>query len=263
MADYYTQQKKVLVLAALISLAIHGIIIALLSDLFRNEKISQAKSRLPINVELIQIEPKKATPPVKPKPKPKPKPTAAAKNQLPAPKPKPKPKPKPTVNQKAPRPARQVKTDVANQNPPTTSADKPTSQVQPSKPIRTNNSKSKTLEKSDNTSTGSLNDRQSSEASSPEKSASASTPVIRNEKPVCSYCPEPRIPRRAEQRGEEGYAIYRLYVSASGRVVRAQLLQSSGHSGWNNAARQAAMSSTFKPMSRQNTFDINYEMRSK
>ena len=119
------------------------------------------------------------------------------------------------------------------------------------------------MEDTDNTSTGILNDRRPADTSPPEKSAKASTPIIRNEQPVCTYCPKPRIPRRAEQRGEEGYAIYRLYVSASGQVVRAQLLGNSGHSGWNSAARQAAMSSTFKPMSRQNTFDINYEMRSR
>ena len=265
MADYYTQQKKVLLLAALISLAIHGIIIALLSDLFRDENVSQAKIRRPINVELIKIEPEKATPLGKPKSKP----ATAFKNQLPAPKPKTKPKlktrpkPKPIVNKKAPTPTRQVKTGDTNQTPPTPSADESTSTAQASKPIRTKNSQSKSLEKSNNTSKGDLNDRQPADTNAPEKSVQASTPVIRNEKPVCTYCPEPRIPRRAEQRGEEGYAIYRLYVSASGRVVRVQLLGNSGHSGWNNAARKAALSYTFKPMSRENTKDIYFEMRSR
>ena len=257
MANYHTQQKKVLLIAFLLSFLIHGIIVALLSDLFRDNKVNQAKNRRPINVDLIQIEPKKAAPQVKHKP------TTAVKNQLPAPKPKTKTKTNPIVKKKSPKPSLQVKTDVAKQTPLKTSADKSTNPGQASNPIQTNNSKSKTPEQLNNRSTGITNDSQPGDTGSPEKSAKASAPVIRNEKPVCTYCPEPRIPRRAEQRGEEGFAIYRLHVSSSGRVVRAQLLQSSGHSGWNSAARQAALSSTFNPMSRQNTFDINYEMRSR
>ena len=85
MADYYSQQKKVILLAVLLSLVIHGIIITLLNELFQDKKVNQAKSRRPINVELVQIKPKKAIPLAKPKAK------ANVKNKLPTPKPKPKP----------------------------------------------------------------------------------------------------------------------------------------------------------------------------
>ena len=111
MANYHSQQKKVLLIAFLLSFLIHGIIVALLSDLFRDNKVNQAKNRRPINVDLIQIEPKKAAPQVKHKP------TTAVKNQLPAPKPKTKTKTKtnPIVKKKSPKPSLQVKTDVAKQ----------------------------------------------------------------------------------------------------------------------------------------------------
>ena len=264
MANNYTHQKKVLLLAAFISLAIHGLIIALLSGLYQEDQVSQLKKKSPINVEIIQVEPKKATPKPKPKPKPQntpvpkpqpkpkpaPKPAPAPKPQpKPKPQPRPEPEPQPKIKPTTTRPNRQVNTGAANQLPPTRSTDNSANQAQPAKPAQTNNSTANKSEKSDNTT-----------AAQPTQE---SPPVIRNESPVCIYCPEPRIPRRAEQRGEEGYAIYRLYVSASGNVVRAQLLGNSGHSGWNNAARQAAMSSSFKPMSQQNTFDINYVMRSR
>ena len=52
MANNYTHQKKVLLLAAFISLAIHGLIIALLSGLYQEEKVSQLKKKSPINVEV-------------------------------------------------------------------------------------------------------------------------------------------------------------------------------------------------------------------
>ena len=284
MANNYTHQKKVLLRAAFISLAIHGLIIALLSGLYQEEKVSQLKKKSPINVELIQVEPKKATPKPKQKPKPKPQNTPVPKPQpkpapkpkpqpkpqpkprpqpKPKPQPKPEPKPQPKIKPKTTRPNRQVNTGAANQLPPTRSTDNSPNQAQPAKPAQTKNSTANTSAKSDKTTSGNTDNRQTLDNTTTEQPAKESAPVIRNERPVCVYCPEPRIPRRAEQRGEEGYAIYRLYVSASGRVVRAQLLGNSGHSGWNNAARQAAMRSSFKPMTQQNTFDINYEMRSR
>ena len=278
MAHNYTHQKKVLLLAAFISLAIHGLIIALLSGLYQEEKVSQLKKKSPINVELIQVEPKKATPQPKPKPKPKPKPQPQPQPKpkpqpqpkqkpqpqpKPKPQPQPKPKPQPKIKQKTTRPNRQVNTGATNQLPPTGSTDTPTNQAQPAKPAQTNNSTANTSEKSDKTTSGNTDNRQTLDNTTTEQPAKESAPVIRNESPVCVYCPKPSIPRRAEQRGEEGYAIYRLYVSASGRVVRAQLLGNSGHSGWNNAARQTAMSSSFRPMTQQSTIDIYYEMLSK
>ena len=85
--------------------------------------------------------------------------------------------------------------------------------------------------------------------------------VMPQEMPRCRQCREPRIPRLAEKRGDEGYATYRLYINPSGNVVKAQLLDSSGHEGWSKAAQRAAITSTFEPMAKKNTIDIMYEMR--
>jgi TonB family protein len=93
------------------------------------------------------------------------------------------------------------------------------------------------------------------------QSSPKGTSIIQKETPRCRQCREPRIPRRAEQRGEEGYATFRLYISASGKVIETQLLKSSGHSGFINSARKAAMTSTFHPMTQKNTKDIMYVMK--
>jgi len=44
-------------------------------------------------------------------------------------------------------------------------------------------------------------------------------------------------------------------------VIETQLLKSSGHSGFINSARKAAMTSTFHPMAQKNTKDIMYVMK--
>ena len=88
--------------------------------------------------------------------------------------------------------------------------------------------------------------------------------IIQKEKPRCRpQCRKPRIPTRAEKRGEEGYAIFRLYVGKSGQVFKTELLESSGHSGWNNSARKTAMSQHFYPMVQHNAIEIMYEMKTK
>ena len=95
------------------------------------------------------------------------------------------------------------------------------------------------------------------------QSSQARSSNIPKETPRCRQCREPRIPRRAERRGEEGHATFRLTISSSGLVVKTQLLSSSGHSYFINSSRKAAMSSTFYPMSQQNTKDIMYIMEIK
>ena len=95
------------------------------------------------------------------------------------------------------------------------------------------------------------------------QSSQARTSIIPKETPRCRQCRESRILRRAERRGEEGYATFRLTISSSGFVVKTQLLASNGHSDFINSARKAAMYSTFYPMAQQNTKDIMYIMEMK
>ena len=95
-----------------------------------------------------------------------------------------------------------------------------------------------------------------------EKKSDEKLSIIPKEIPRClQQCRKPKIPRQAERRGEEGYAVFRLYIQASGKVVKAELLKSSGHTGWNQSARKTALSQIFYPMTKQNKLDILYEMK--
>ena len=179
--------------------------------------------------------------------------------------PKIKPKEQPQKNKNTPQPIPQLKPRVNKQ----TESHKPKGEpakgerspkINPSIDTGSQTSKETAVAATSNTNTsGSASISKSSSS----KSSKESTSVIQKQTPRCRQCREPQVPRRAEKRGEEGYASLRLYVSASGKVVKTQLLKSSGHSGWNNAAQKAAMSSTFYPMALQNTIDIMYELKMK
>ena len=240
MGNNSNQQKKVLLLASLISLAVHTSIILVLSATNKGERISLTPKN--IKIELVEIKTKQ-----------QPKvPTI-------------KPKTQPAKNRKTPQPIPQLKPRVDQQ----TASQKPKGEPAKRKPspqpkpiIDTGSQPSKepavaAIDKSNASGSESINKRTNP------TSSKESTSIFPKETPRCRQCREPRIPRRAEKRGEEGYAVFRLYISASGKVVKIELLKSSGHSGWNNAARKAAMSSTFYPMSFENTKDITYIMKTK
>ena len=244
MTNSYQQQQKALLVATLISLAIHGVIISALSGTGKGEKITLRKNTIKIN--LVEIKTKQE--PIVAKPKPK--------EQLPK-------------NQKKPQAIRQLKPRVERQ----TASQKPKGEPAKRKPspqpkpiIDTGSQTSKepavaAIDKDTNASNASGSE--SINKSANPISSKESTSIIQKETPRCRQCREPRIPRRAEKRGEEGYASFRLYVNASGKVVKTQLLQSSGHASFINSAQKAAMSSTFYPMAQQNTIDIMYELKIK
>ena len=226
MGNNSNQQKKVLLLASLISLAVHTSIILVLSATNKGERISLTPKN--IKIELVEIKTKQ-----------QPKvPTI-------------KPKTQPAKNRKTPQPIPQLKPRVDQQ----TVSQKPKGEPAKRKPSK--ELAVAAIDKSNASGSESINKRTNP------TSSKESTSIFPKETPRCRQCREPRIPRRAEKRGEEGYAVFRLYISASGKVVKIELLKSSGHSGWNNATRKAAMSSTFYPMSFENTKDITYIMKTK
>lgn len=63
----------------------------------------------------------------------------------------------------------------------------------------------------------------------------------------CVYCPEPRYPMVARQRGWEGTVRVNLAVGSDGQVQTAQLRQSSGHRALDDAAIVVARQSRFTP----------------
>ena len=240
MTNSYQQQKKALLVATLISLAIHGVIISALSGAGKGEKITLRKNTIKIN--LVEIKTKQES--IVPKPMPK--------EQL--------------SNQKKPQAIRQLKYRVNKQNESQKTKGEPAKRKRSPKPEPSVDTGLEAA-KAPAVPTADTNNTRGSESvskSTNPTSSKESTSIIQKETPRCRpECQEPRIPRRLEKRGVEGYAVFRLYISASGKVLKTELLKSSGHSGWNNAARKTAQSQTFYPMALQNTLDFMYEMKSK
>ncbi len=240
MGDNSNQQKKVLLLTALISLAIHASVVLVLNGVHKGRKIDIIKKT--IEVKLVEIKTNKES--IKSKPK---------------------PNKQPLQTKKRPQPIRQLKPRVDPQTGTQKTKGEPARRKpspQPKPIIDTGSQPSKepavaAIDKSNASGSESIN-KNTNPISSKE-----STSIFPKETPRCRQCREPRIPRRAEKRGEEGYASFRLYVNASGKVVKTQLLQSSGHASFINSAQKAAMSSTFYPMAQQNTIDIMYELKIK
>ena len=240
MGNNSNQQKKALLLASLISLTVHTSIILILSTTNKEERISLTPKT--IEIELVEIKTKQ-NPKV---------PTLKSKNQPPKNK---------KTSQPIPKLKPRVDRQIASQNPKGEPAKRKRS-PKPEPSVDTGSKAAKTPAVPTADTSNTRGSESVSKSTSP-TSSKESTSIIQKETPRCRQCHEPRVPRRAEKRGEEGYASLRLYVSASGKVVKTQLLKSSGHSGWNNAARKAAMSSTFYPMALQNTIDIMYELKMK
>ena len=240
MGNNSNPHKKVLLLTSLISLTIHTSIILFLSGANTGEKVNPSQKIIKINLVEIKSKQQSIVPKIKPKEQPQ-------------------------ENKNTPQPIPQLKPRVNKQ----TESHKPKGEpakrerspkINPSIDTGSQTSKETAVAATSNTNTsGSASISKSSSS----KSSKESTSIIQKQTPRCRQCREPHVPRRAEKRGEEGYASFRIYVSASGKVVKTQLLKSSGHSGWNNAAQKAAMSSTFYPMALQNTIDIMYELKMK
>ena len=233
MNKIYRQQKTALLLASLISLSIHGGVILILTGAPQGGKVNLVKKLAPIKIELVEIKIEKQ--PILPRSR-----------------------AKASIQKKAAQPIRQLKTPVAKQNTFQKPKGEQTNRKRSATPISSveQGTKKQAIPTTSNpTGIKSLRKSTSPTLSKPY------TSIIQKETPRCRQCREPRIPRRAEQRGEEGYATFRLYISASGEVIETQLLKSSGHSGFINSARKAAMTSTFHPMAQKNTKDIMYIMK--
>ena len=67
------------------------------------------------------------------------------------------------------------------------------------------------------------------------------------EESVLLEAPTPRYPRASIRRGEEGRVLCRMHIDASGRVVRVEVLESSGHRRLDEAACAGLLHWRFKP----------------
>ena len=240
MENNSNKQKKVTSLSLLISVAIHIVVILVSSRANQGGKINITKNRIPVEIQLVETRVARKSTAEKLKPKAK----QSTYGIL----------PKPTTQS---TPIHVTKQTVVEQQKADTTGSKPKT-----KPFQSINMESKVSERAV---AASINVRSSKSlrSNTGKQSSQARRSIIPKETPRCRQCREPRIPRRAERRGEEGYATFRLTISSSGLVVKTQLLRSSGHADFINSAKKAAMSSTFYPMTQQNTKDIMYIMKMK
>ena len=235
------QRKKVTAVTFLISIAIHIAIILASSRANQVCEINVSQNRTPVKIQLVETKVARKITAEKLKPKTK----QSTYGILPKP-----------ITQS--NPSRVTKQPVAEQQ-----KGDPTGSKPKTKPFQSNNLGSEVSEKAAVTANNNVRSSKSLSSNTGKHSSQARSSIIPKEKPRCRQCREPRIPRRAERRGEEGYATFRLTISSAGLVVKTQLLTSSGHSDFINSARKAAMSSTFYPMAQQNTKDIMYIMEMK
>jgi len=106
----------------------------------------------------------------------------------------------------------------------------------------------------------------SSHQSSKSKLAKGSSNFSDNtlrDKPQCKNCIEPKYPQIALRKGNQGVVKIKVLIARSGRVIRADLIVSSGHSVLDKAALRAASNSTFYPMRNSNSRTIHYDMNIK
>jgi len=59
--------------------------------------------------------------------------------------------------------------------------------------------------------------------------------------------PQPHYPRASIRRGEEGRSLCRLHIAADGRVSQVEILESSGHTRLDEAARKGLLRWRFRP----------------
>ena len=241
MKNSYGQQKKALLLASLISLAVHMSIIVIVNKALTGK--STIATRTTIEIELVEIQTKQ-----------QPILTVLKSND------------QRSINTKITKTIREL-SPLFNQQgtslQPRGELTEKKKSAEPDPSVDTASQISINLEASASSTINHSGGKNIRETTSPALSKERIS-IIPKEKPRClPECRKPKIPTRAEKRGEEGYAIFRLYVGKSGQVFKTELLESSGHSGWNNSARKTAMSQNFYPMVQHNAIEIMYEMKTK
>ena len=80
---------------------------------------------------------------------------------------------------------------------------------------------------------------------------------------ICKKCLEPVYSQQSIRKGLEGITIVKVTIEIDGIVEDAMIIRSSGHEDIDNASIQAALKSTFKPITSKSTINIRYEHKIK
>ncbi len=78
---------------------------------------------------------------------------------------------------------------------------------------------------------------------------------------TCLKCVSPKYPTRALRRGAEGKPLVKVWINKLGKVIKSELIKSSGNDSIDKAALLAANKSTFYPIKIDTTLKIEYELK--
>ena len=81
------------------------------------------------------------------------------------------------------------------------------------------------------------------------------------QKVTCLKCVEPKYPARALRRGAEGKPFVKVWINTLGKVIKSELIKSSGNESIDKAALLAADKSLFYPIKKDTTLTIEYEAK--
>ena len=80
---------------------------------------------------------------------------------------------------------------------------------------------------------------------------------------TCLKCVRPIYPPIALRRGAEGTPIVKVWINKKGKVFKAELISLSGHESIDEAAKKAAINSTFHPLEEETSINIEYDLKIK
>tara|TARA_B100000945_G_scaffold11192_1_gene8739 strand:- start:22 stop:762 length:741 start_codon:yes stop_codon:yes gene_type:complete len=84
-----------------------------------------------------------------------------------------------------------------------------------------------------------------------------------NKEIICKKCIEPIYSQQSIRKSMEGITIVKVTIDTNGEVKNAIIIRSSGHEDIDNASIQAAIKSTFRPITDKSTINIRYEHKIK
>lgn len=136
--------------------------------------------------------------------------------------------------------------------------------------------KKKNIDSKNNQDTKKKSFKLPSQTFSEEKLGSGSRSGIRNNEPekgsvkgygkskiTCKQCVRPKYPPLALRRGAEGKPLVKVWIDKSGKVIKTLLINKSGIKSIDNAAEKAAINSTFYPIEKELTLNIEYDLKIK
>tara|TARA_B100000214_G_C23884158_1_gene588687 strand:- start:161 stop:832 length:672 start_codon:yes stop_codon:yes gene_type:complete len=80
-------------------------------------------------------------------------------------------------------------------------------------------------------------------------------------KVTCLNCVRPIYPPIALRRGAEGTPVVKVWINKMGNVYQTELIHRSGNKSIDNAAKKAALKSTFYPLEEETSITIEYDLK--